>query len=46
MDMVALEKSFVLMGVGMATLFVFMGILIVFVSATTKIFSKKDKQEN
>ena len=44
MDIIALQKSFLLMGIGMATLFVFMGILIFVVDLTVKIFRKKEKE--
>ncbi len=44
MDFVALQKSFLLMGIGMAVLFVFMGILILVVDLTVKVFRKKDIQ--
>ncbi|HOF11137.1 MAG TPA: OadG-related small transporter subunit [Treponemataceae bacterium] len=44
MDFLALQKSFLLMGIGMAVLFVFMGILILVVDLTVKVFRKKDIQ--
>ncbi|MDI9386327.1 MAG: OadG-related small transporter subunit [Spirochaetota bacterium] len=44
MDFLALQKSFLLMGIGMAVLFIFMGILILVVDLTVKVFRKKDIQ--
>lgn len=44
MDIIALQKSFLLMGIGMATLFVFMAILIFVVDLTVKIFRKREKE--
>lgn len=44
MDIIVLQKSFLLMGIGMATLFVFMAILIFVVDITVKIFRKKEKE--
>lgn len=44
MDIIVLQKSFLLMGIGMAILFVFMGILIFVVDLTVKIFRKKEKE--
>lgn len=40
MDIIALEKSFILLGIGMAVLFVFMGILIAVVHFGIKFLNK------
>lgn len=44
MDIIALEKSFILLGIGMAVLFVFMGLLIAFVHYTVKFLNKFSKK--